>query len=272
MKESEILDSLSKVIDREIHIDPIEAVHSLMSGGGKLSEHVPLHEIAFGFDANAFLQIPRSKKFADIIDYFDGMHRAPIVLPGQVIQEFWNNQYVALHNTSSSIKNKLDQLEVEMKRVDPRFGEFSGKFKDLLDSMTEEFGYLKDPKIMENIATFCKLLLRHSSRKYVVRSRFHEIAIHRKNTRTPPGFKDDGDGDFFVWLDFLYNLAYCKGGGSKFDHCILITDDKKIDWSLNGMAHPILVAEAKAMLGVNFEIWSLAKLEERVAKHLGKNK
>jgi hypothetical protein len=45
---------------------------------------------------------------------------------------------------------------------------------------------------------------------------------------------------------------------------VLVTDDRKIDWSRSGMAHPILVDEVKALVGVPFEIWNLEKLADEI--------
>ena len=46
---------------------------------------------------------------------------------------------------------------------------------------------------------------------------------------------------------------------------ILVTNDGKIDWCREGEAHPVLCAEAKALLGVDFEIWTLDKFAVSVA-------
>lgn len=46
---------------------------------------------------------------------------------------------------------------------------------------------------------------------------------------------------------------------------ILVTNDGKIDWCREGEAHPVLCAEAKALLEVDFEIWTLDKFAASVA-------
>jgi hypothetical protein len=38
------------------------------------------------------------------------------------------------------------------------------------------------------------------------------------------------------------------------------------DWSRAGVAHPLLVAEVQAFVGVPFEIWTIAKLAAEIAK------
>lgn len=91
------------------------------------------------------------------------------------------------------------------------------------------------------------------------------LATHRKRTKTPPGFKDDGDGDFFIWVDLLTGLQLARASSRQFSRAVLVSGDRKLDWSRNGIAHPILVAEVRALLNVPFEIWPTQKLADAVA-------
>jgi hypothetical protein len=47
-----------------------------------------------------------------------------------------------------------------------------------------------------------------------------------------------------------------------------VTADEKLDWSLGGRAHPILVAEAEALASVPFKIWDPERLAQYVAYKL----
>ena len=96
------------------------------------------------------------------------------------------------------------------------------------------------------------------------------MSSQRKTTRTPPGFKDEGDGDFFVWADFLLGLLSAANvpDAAIVQHVIFVTEDKKADWSLDGTAHPILTAEVKALTNASFEIWSLDKLATTISTEL----
>ncbi|NQD81454.1 hypothetical protein HP436_14860, partial [Pseudomonas sp. CrR14] len=99
---------------------------------------------------------------------------------------------------------------------------------------------------------------------YVPRLRFHEMAVARKRTKTPPGFKDDGDGDFYVWLDLLYGLMIEKKHGAEFNHVIFVTNDVKPDWSRNGIPHPILAAEMETAVGATLEVLKIEQFGKMI--------
>jgi hypothetical protein len=87
----------------------------------------------------------------------------------------------------------------------------------------------------------------------------------RKKTKTPPGFRDDDDGDFFIWVDFLTGLLNARAAGESYGRVALVSLERKVDWSRAGMAHPILVAEVRALLNVPFEIWTIDRLAAEIA-------
>jgi hypothetical protein len=69
----------------------------------------------------------------------------------------------------------------------------------------------------------------------------------------------------FIWVDLLTGLLEAQSKGEAYGRVALVSLDKKVDWSRAGMAHPILVAEVRALLNVPFEIWTLDKLAEQIA-------
>ena len=83
---------------------------------------------------------------------------------------------------------------------------------------------------------------------------------------TPPGFRDNGDGDFFIWVDLLTGLLEAQALGKEYRRVALVSLDKKVDWSRAGIAHPILVAEVRTLLNVPFEIWTIDRLSAEIAK------
>ena len=253
---------LLEVLDRRI---ACEALNSLVSALQPVPSSLPLSETAIGLDANAFLRIPTHAKAEDIIDFLSAAHTAPLIIPGQAIQEFWNNQLQAVDTVASSLQKKFDAFRVELSKLDPQFGEFVLRIQESLNEFSAEYGHVFDEGLRRKTASFLKLLETRALVPYAPRLRFQELAAQRKRTRTPPGFKDDGDGDFFIWVDLLTGLQLARARSHSFSRAVLVSGDRKIDWSRNGVTHPILVAEVGALLNVPFEIWPIQKLADAIA-------
>lgn len=224
---------------------------------------VDITKSAIVIDSSSFLRLGSQ---VDVIDYLNANHTPPIILPGQSIQEFWNNHLNVVDSISQGIAKKFDQLKSEIEKVDNSFSDFSNKFSELLDEFKKSYGYAYDGATVRRTLSFLELLRNKAITSYVTRDRFSNIAHHRKKTKTPPGFKDDGDGDFYVWLDTLDSLILAKSENKIFSDVILITNDRKLDWSRDGIAHPILRSEVKSLVGTNFETWDTSRLVKEVAK------
>lgn len=241
---------------------PIEALAALTHAYRPEPKEVSLGRSAIALDSSVFLRLGTQE---GVIDYLGASHPAPIVLPGQSIQEFWNNNLNAAESIASGISKKFDALKAEIEKVDSTFGDFSAKFKTLLDEFRDSFGYAYDGGTVRRTTSLLEVLKSKAVVSYVSRARFAAMAESRNKTKTPPGFKDTGDGDFFIWLDLLKALLLTKDRGSKFDRVVLVTNDKKIDWSREGIPHPILSAELQALVGVPLETWNLDRLVREVA-------
>ena len=100
-----------------------------------------------------------------------------------------------------------------MEKVDDSFTEFSGRFKNLLDEFKNSYGYAYDGATIRRTSTLIEILQRKAIMSYAPRHHFLELAKQQKHTKTPPGFKDDGDGDFFIWVDMLISLIKAKNKG-----------------------------------------------------------
>lgn len=259
---TEHLRKIEQILDRQIPIASLDMLSAAVSFKKK-AEH-KLSEIAVGLDSNVFLKLAGHKQRADIIDYFAGRHEAPLILPGQAVQEFWNNQFAAMQSVATQVKRHFDSLSAEVLKVDSSFGDFSERANTLIAELGAEYGYIRDNSTIGHLTSICEMLSARARVSYVPRIAFHAIAAQRKRTRTPPGFKDDGDGDFFVWADFLSGLLSELEAGRAFKHAVLVTDDRKPDWSLGGVTHPILSAEVLALSGATFEVWSLDRLGREV--------
>jgi hypothetical protein len=254
---------LMALLDRQ---EPVDALKALVDALQYSPQQTPLETTAIALDANVFLRLGNHKNSADIADYISTKHQAPLVLPGQVIQEFWNNQLRAVETLSEKAKKSFDQFGVEVTEIDAEFGEFAEEFRELLGRFNGSFGYVFDKQLVKRTHSILEIIQNKADVPFVSRTAFAEIALHRKRTKTPPGFKDDGDGDFYVWADMLCGLHKAQIEGREFSKVAFISLEKKSDWMREGAAHPILVSEVQALLGVPFEIWNLDKLATAVAE------
>ncbi|CAN5923017.1 hypothetical protein BH11PSE3_BH11PSE3_12420 [soil metagenome] len=262
MEESEHELSLIRVLDRQINFDSLGALVSAIRSDASTT---PLAETAICLDATVFLRLAGHPKSADIVDYLSSRHTAPLILPGQAIQEFWNNQLHVVDTVAATLKKQFASFKDALSKVDKSFGKYVSQIDELLEQFSTEHGHVYDEASIRKTLSLLDVLAKRASVPYARRNRFLEIAASRKKTKTPPGFRDEGDGDFFIWIDMLTGLQRAQAGGQKFTRAVLVCLDKKIDWSRAGVAHPILVAELKALLGVPFEIWTTDRLATEIA-------
>jgi hypothetical protein len=258
-KEEEAVDVLLAVLDRRREINALDALASALRGDGFES---PLGETAIALDSSVFLRLGAH---ADVIDYLNIAHAAPLVLPGQAVQEFWNNQLQVIDSVSAGVRKKFDALKLETSKVDENFLGYAERFEALLSEFGTSYGYVYDEAVIQRTAALIGVLLNRAITSFAPRSTFSGIAAQRKRTKTPPGFKDEGDGDFFVWVDILLSLLKAKSSDIAFSKVVLVTNDKKLDWSREGVAHPLLAAEMRALVNVPFQIWDIKRLVREVA-------
>ncbi|TPI32974.1 hypothetical protein FJW08_07300 [Mesorhizobium sp. B3-2-1] len=261
MSSDAIVSRVLALVNREVEFD---ALGALIFSLRPEQSTVPLEETAIAFDTNVLLRLSNHARGADIVDFLRTSHDGPLILPGQVIQEFWNNQFQAVDSLSSSIRKKFEALKSEISKVDESFGSFSDRFAALLDDFSGSFGYIYDEATFRRVHTLLDVMKAKALVPYAPRAVFSRSAALRKVTGTPPGFKDERDGDFFVWVDLLVGLQRAAVGGSQFKRVVLISHDRKIDWSREGTPHPILIAEMRALTGASFEIWSIDKLAKEL--------
>lgn len=251
------LDSLISVFNRATKVD---ALGELLSALEPQENQIGLSQTAIGVDANVFLRLADHSKSALIIDYLSGQHGAPLILPGQAVQEFWNNQTEAVHSVARKLRSSFDSFKKNLDQIEDDFGEHIAKIEELVDTFESEHGSVYEASTVSKTRAMLENFSAKASVPFCPRSNIERFANHRHNTKTPPGFKDSGDGDFFIWADFLYGLKSLQTEGVDFERAVLVTNDKKIDWSRDGIAHPILAAEVRALLDVSFETWTLQQL------------
>jgi hypothetical protein len=248
---------LIAVLDRR---DPVDAAGALADAFDVRADGpTPLDEIAFGLDSSVFLTLAaRSASATDLVDLLVSDRTGPLILPEQAVQEFWNNhQYNYVKSTADRLREAFDVLTKDVEKLDSAFGAFRGRTQALLDEFTEEFGHLLDPEASRAVQALLRLLSENADVASVPRTAFAAIAQNRKRTKTPPGFKDEGDGDFYIWAEFLHGAMRAKEQGRRFSRLVLLTNDTKKDWSRREVPHPVLAAEAQALLGLPLDLWKI---------------
>lgn len=266
-KHEDALEQLEAILDRKVALEAVSALaDAVLEQPGQPAD---LSKVAFGFDSGVFMRLATHRRSADILDYLL-QHESPLIIPGQAIQEFWNNHLNVVDSVPSSIKKKFDQLAQAASKVDAQFADFEHKTKAMLSDFQSQFGYVYDENTRRNLAKTFSILRESAHCSYVPRTRFGATAEMRKRTKTPPGFKDGGDGDFFVWADFLFGLLTCGSEGERgnFEHVVLLTGDEKLDWSSKGTPHPVLSAEIRTLFGVSLNLWTLDRFAAEVDRVL----
>lgn len=227
-----------------------------------------LNQVILGFDTNALFRLGSTPAGVDIIDYLRSRGDLQLIVPGQAIQELWNNEVAVIQPIARALHRRLEELEKEATKLDHRFGAQGSTVRDAVSELVDAHSEYRDESALESFKTTLDLFESRASCGFVPRVDFWPLAEVRNHTKTPPGFKDDGYGDFFLWADFLYLLAQSEDLVPA-DGVILVTEDVKKDWSRAGAPHPILAAEARAIRDVPFHLWTLKQLGDWVAAKSG---
>ena len=257
-ESEEALCALEDLIGRK---EPVDTIGSLLSATSYQPNKSPpsVQGCAICIDANVFIRLATMDARAQVIDYLASLHKGPVIVSAQALQEVWNNYLNGVETRAQEIKTKFESLSKLVTDLDNEFATFSNRFNNLIDEFRNEFGHVYNPSTSERVRTFIEMLKKRAVFSEVPRKRFETFAAVRKRTKTPPGFRDDGDGDYFIWLDFLYGLRLSQKRDT-FDRAILVSDDRKIDWVKGGVAHPTLSAECATYVGVALEIWPIKRL------------
>lgn len=259
--------ALLTVLDRGAPLEALAALEYSLSTSPPGRNGLSLNETAIALDTNVLLTLASHRKSAEVIDYLSGRHIAPLVLPGQVIQEFWNNHVGSLMTVASQVEKKLIDLKKSIERLDPN-SQLADAIAGMQEKLRTDYNYLYDAGLVSKTKTMLSSLSSKAIVPFARRSIFVGAAELRKRTKTPPGFRDDGHGDFYVWVDLLTGLQKARAFGSTFAQVAVITNDEKPDWVRNGMAHPILSSEVRSLFNVPLEIWKLDRLVEEVDRAL----
>lgn len=249
---------------------PVASLQELRDGLNR-SSHVQqtgvsnLGAVAFGFDTNAIFRMGLGKQGADAVDYLRTQHTGPVIVPGQAVQEVWNNLLAAVQPKGKNLLQAFSDFQKKADAIGVPAGETGKALEEALSAWSDEYIEWLDPETQEILSDTLEVLSQGRC-SYVPRAEFYELARTRQETKTPPGFKDQAQnhGDFFVWADFLYALAQTDLSGVA--ATVLVTNDEKPDWSRDGVAHPVLTAEARAVAGVPFYLWTTKRFTSAVSE------
>ncbi|MEO9322245.1 PIN-like domain-containing protein [Nocardioides sp. C4-1] len=251
------VERIRAVLAGEVAIDSKSAVSNAL-GAAATPVRPPGDRVAFGLDANIILKLHTRSLEAE---YLGSKHAGLLVMPAQAVQEFWNNKS-STENVAKSVRDAFKRLDGLIKDLEPGHQEFQGAFTTLLDEFENSASHMWAPDFRAKVESTFNALAARAHEPRFPKSALAHISHERQMTKTPPGFKDTGNGDLYVWAEFLLGLMHGREDGQDFDLAVLITEDKKADWGKNGEAHPVLVAEAAELLGVPFETWDLKELKE----------
>lgn len=251
------LNRLIRVLDRQLELPALETlIVSLDNNYGHKAER---GNSVIAFDTNVLLRLVNHPSSVDIIDSLcKDDNTNPIILPGQVVQEFWNNHGNVVQSIYKNINNNFDSFKKSISKYNNSVYPEIENINLTLDEFGKNNKHVLDPASMTKIKNFFEQIKNRVQVPFAPRNIFWKLAESRKKTKTPPGFKDEDNGDYFVWVDLLWGLMKLrKEGNTTFSHVIFLSHDAKIDWCKGDVAHPILVSEMKCLVAAQFEIWSL---------------
>lgn len=264
-REAALDKELASVISRE---RPINALDALAKALGTATIPVDLSKCAVALDSSVFLRLASHDKAADVIDYLNGRHASGFIIPGQSIQEFWNNKYNVVPSLARKLQASFEAFCKQIEELDGEFSDFTCRFQTIISDFEVEHGHVFDEQTIAKTFRMLDALQAKAEVPYVNREKYQSFALHRQNTKTPPGFRDKAgnDGDFFVWLDALRGVQIIRKSGARPEWLVFVTNDKKEDWSRDGMAHPLLTAELQAACAMRLCIVDLDKFVKLVEK------
>lgn len=257
------LDKVWNVLNRSTDVESLRELHRGLSERER--PHLGINQtIAFGFDANAIFRLGLGAQGANSLDYLTNQHYGPVIIPGQAVQEVWNNFLAGVEPNAKAVSRKLGELENELATIGQELGVLGDGAKAAVQALIKSHGDWTDSQALVEFEGAVRALLSVGEVTYVPRDEFYRLAQVRKETKTPPGFRDESTnfGDFFIWADFLYGLAKADLDGV--DAVVMVTNDQKSDWSRNSVPHPILVSEARSISGKEFRLWTLKMFQDHV--------
>lgn len=207
-------------------------------------------------DTNVLLQLPKIKEHDAVLDFISSIHEGPVVIPGQAVQELWNNHLSVSKSSRDGLADSFSKFKASAKNI-VDVANLTEEFGSVLDKFADEHANIFSARWLETLAADLSAFQKLATSRFVERTRFLPVAEVRHITKTPPGFKDDGHGDFFIWADGLYSLMISLYRRPRVDHLVVLSGEKKSDWMSGDCPHPLLSAEVRAIFGASMEICDL---------------
>lgn len=267
MRDEDVPAKLFRGLKWGQELDVLAAVISAVRGRSTGLKFSP--QMAVCFDSNVFINMGKGAKGAELIDYFAQQHTAPLILPSQVLIELWNNQLTGVEAYVGKLSRQFEELNKTIAEIEPHYSTLKNGASALIGEFQSDYGHIIEQKNLTDLVGLLEMLSKKARYSQVSREMLLECAQQRKRTKTPPGFRDDGDGDFYVWAEFLSGLMTAQSEGLEFESALLVTDDVKKDWSTNGTPNPILAAEMQALVGVPFHVMKPADLKAGIKELVG---
>lgn len=213
-----------------------------------------------------FLNLGKGANGTALVDYISAIHKGPVILPAQVLVEFWNNHLSATEAFAERLSKKFQEVNRAITEIEPAYTRLKDGADALAKEFMEDFGHVLSPTTRTELLALLQVLSTRALFAQVGREAFESVVRSRRQCKIPPAFRDEGDGDFFVWVELLDGLLLAQEHGQRFDQVVLVTDDVKKDWSTGGAAHPVLVGEVHALVGVPFCTMTLGEFRAAAAE------
>jgi len=228
--------------------------------GRHVEDALPQKIAAIGLDTNILKYLRRQTLKADELLNYSETNQVPLIIPGQCVQEFWNNHSVFVRDLEGifsplqTLKNKVAKASLPQTQQ-----HILDEVEKKLDLFKFEMEDSKRPELLSESFELWRSLESKVLMPYVPRSLFRSLGEVRYSTKVAPGFAEDKPanqalGDFYAWADFLLGLQQAGVSNASESRILFVTDDSKPDWKTSGRPHPMLLGEVHQLTGAILDI------------------
>ncbi|MGJ3232983.1 MAG: PIN-like domain-containing protein [Oceanicaulis sp.] len=140
-------EAVKAVMERRVEVPVLGAFLESLDEQSQVS---PVEEALICFDTNVLLDWAGSGS-TNVTDYLSSVHKYPIVIPGQVLQEFWNNQFSAIQSTPREVKKKFDDFAQAIENIDGSLEWGREGVERALSHLSERYPYLLSGRAAKNV-------------------------------------------------------------------------------------------------------------------------